>query len=315
MTGAKELLRCPVCGAAPLDPTQSTFNLSDILVRWEKETAVRFRSSVWRKYEGMDVRLHRCGACSFAFFLPRATGTEDFYSDVISKVDYYAEDKWEFFEAIKDISKHGAKSVLDIGCGSGVFLNMVKKHDPKIEATGFEFYNEAVMGARSMGHVVFTGNLDSLTQKGGYDAVCVFQVLEHIAEPVDFLKQIRGLLTGRGILIIGVPDAHGPIRHFSSALTDIPPHHVSRWCESSFRMGLPRLGYEVTRISREYLPSYLWDSYLPVMFEKSKVPPLLRRAVGLVGLRRMISVLKRLRLHSLPGVPGHSLYVLARKTQ
>jgi SAM-dependent methyltransferase len=261
----------------------------------------------------MEVRLHRCGACSFAVFLPWATGTDEFYSDVMSKLEYTA-DKWEFLQAIKNISKAGAKKVLDIGCGSGYFLDLIKKHNQEISTTGFEFYSEAVSDAISKGHLVFTGGLDVLTQNGGYDAVCIFQVLEHIAEPVDFLRKIRTLLSDKGILVISVPDASGPVRHFSSALTDIPPHHVSRWCERVFRIGMPKLGYKIIKIRREPLPSYLWDSYLPVMLTRGKVSPIVRASVNWVGLTRIISVLKRLPIKWLHGVAGHSLYVLLEKT-
>ena len=136
------------------------------------------------------------------------------------------------------------------------------------------------------------------------------------------------------VIIISVPDTAGPIRHFSSAFTDIPPHHVSRWRESTFRIGMPRLGVKVLRVAHEPLPSYLWESYLPVMIEHSlqrtvigKVQVhMLDKILGVVGkdldaksinrnyLRRVtnsiIRVLLWFRVRWLWRVPGHSLYVV-----
>jgi SAM-dependent methyltransferase len=177
-----------------------------------------------------------------------------------------------------------------------------------------------------------------------FDAVCMFQVLEHLPDPVAALKSARRLLSSHGVLILGVPDSEGPSRHFPSALTNIPPHHVSRWCESAFRIGMPRLGFRVLRVAREPMPSYMWDFYLRGMTElvvqrkiidkinahKRKLPMRIinRIVIEIRGgedlnalirkyVRSIIDLLLRIlpwsRFRWLRGIPGPHMYVVLQR--
>jgi hypothetical protein len=144
-----------------------------------------------------------------------------------------------------------------------------------------------------------------------FDAICVFQLLEHLSDPIAFIKDVLNLISRNGILIIGVPDNAGPVRHFSDALTDIPPHHVSRWCESAFRIGMQGCGLRIKRVAYEPLPEYLWDYYLPVMLEKDLLPEKLGKIFSHCGLTHLlIRVLRCLRVRWLPKIAGHTLYVV-----
>jgi hypothetical protein len=51
-------------------------------------------------------------------------GTDLFYR-TIAQSSYYNIDKWEFLQAIRD-KKSKYTSLLDIGCGEGAFLDLVK---------------------------------------------------------------------------------------------------------------------------------------------------------------------------------------------
>jgi SAM-dependent methyltransferase len=139
----------------------------------------------------------------------------------------------------------------------------------------------------------------------------MFQVLEHFPDPVDLIKNASTLLKQGGLLIVAVPNCEGPVRLFSTALTDIPPHHITRWCEKAFRIGLEGHGFEVRELRYEPLPSYLWDAYLPAMLERTFVSPKLGALMNRKGVtQRLIRFLRYLRIKELWGVTGHSLYAL-----
>lgn len=313
---------CPICESPAFTPTTDIFNLAEVLGRWEKEAGVSFSEAVWREYTvpiPQCVTLYSCSNCSFRMFQPAITGSEGFYAGITTKDGgCYSSEKWEFFQAIRDLKNHQSHKILDIGGGSGHFLDLLRKRLPEAKAAGYEFNVTMAELIRSKGHKVYYGQFpESILEEeanGSFDAVCMFQILEHVSEPVAMLQNVRRLVRPGGLLVIAVPDAAGPVRHFSSALTDIPPHHVSRWSESSFRMGMTRLGFSILRVAYEPLPEFLWKDYLPVMIECDLRPQIIGRTINRFGVTSfLMRLLRHLRIKSLPGVPGHSLYVLLQR--
>ncbi len=154
-----------------------------------------------------------------------------------------------------------------------------------------------------------------------FDVVCVFQTLEHVADPLAFLRALSSLVRPAGTLIVTTPDAAGPIRHFADALTELPPHHLTQWTESAFRAALPRVGAQADLIRHEPLPDYLWDSYLPVLWsEGCWLAPLFDKLAARrkyeTPLQRAglaLEWLRSLGIKRLHGMPGHTLYVLAHR--
>jgi SAM-dependent methyltransferase len=308
---------CPICDAAALDATAESFSVADILRRWQTEAGVTFHRSVWDEYTkptaASDVTLHCCRRCGFAVFRPVLVGTADFYEGITTgDGSCYTPEKWEFLQAVKELRRHGCRRVLDVGSGSGYFLDLLRARLPAVAAKGFEFNAEMARFIREKGYEVYCGeSLEAIRAAAGrFDAVCIFQVLEHVADPRALLETARRMLAPGGLLIVAVPDNAGPVRHFSKALTELPPHHLSRWRASTFELGLPRLGFEVLRVAHEPLPAVLWQEYLPVILEHSALPKPLARALSKND--RLTRLLTGLRLKWLRGVRGLSVYVVAR---
>jgi len=311
---------CGICGSPSLEVTTETFSLEEILQRWEREANVKFTNAVWQQYTqpaSTQVTLYRCSECGFKVFDPPLAGSSDFYECITTSYgSYYEADKWEFRQAIKDVRRNRCRRVLDIGCGSGYFLDLLRNRLPDVEAFGFEFNSDMANLVRSKGHNVFEGASAEIvlnTQKAeSFDAVCIFQLLEHVSDPMELFRVAQRLLKPDGVLIVAVPDNAGPVKYFATALTELPPHHLSRWRASTFRAALPRLGFKIQRIAYEPLPDFLWELYLPVILDHSG---LAKFAVdGLKKNDRLLRVLKRLRLKWLYGVRGHSIYVVSKKT-
>jgi 2-polyprenyl-3-methyl-5-hydroxy-6-metoxy-1,4-benzoquinol methylase len=313
---------CPLCDGGTLAPTDQRVVLADVVRRWKAEAGVELDEDTRRRYAEPDdpalreVRLHRCEACRYAPFLPAVVGSEAFY-EALAQLDdgYYVGARWEFERAARDLRAAGARSVLDVGCGSGHFLDHARAALPGARIAGFEFNARLAARARARGHEVASGiSLPEPEALGGpFDTVCLFQVVEHVADPVAFLRAARRLVAPRGQLVVTVPNAAGPVRHFSTALTDIPPHHVSRWEESTFRLAARRLGVEVVDVAFEPLPEYLWDSYLPVMLERDWLSPGIVRRFRLARVvPPLLRGLRRLGVRRLHGVRGHALYVRLR---
>lgn len=198
---------------------------------------------------------YRCEESGLEFFYPNnIIGDSEFYNKLQQKSWYYVSDKWEFHEAINEFPKVNKIKILEIGCAKGDFLNLVKQILPDSDLTGLELNKDAIIDARKKGLNVLD-ELSSdhlLNNHGKYDVVVSFQVLEHIANPLDFLNDSVKMLKPGGKLIIGVPD--NSRRAFPSIIvkpnTDLnmPPHHQGLWnIKSLFYLS------KILPISLEYL--------------------------------------------------------------
>lgn len=93
---------------------------------------------------------------------------------------------------------------LDVGCGSGAMLDSL---GPLAKVcAGVEPQLEARTFLSEMGHKVY-GDITEVSDVQKWDVVTLFHVFEHLKAPVSVLKDINGLLSDDGKLIIEVPHA------------------------------------------------------------------------------------------------------------
>lgn len=318
---------CPICRRAELLPNGQTISMPHVLRRWEEAMGHSFSSEVWDDYRNVGeapVSLMTCAECGFGQFEPVLPGTENFYRD-ISAVDYYNEEKWEFRRAGSDIAACRAQRVLDVGCGSGIFLKYLRRENPSIELFGFDLNEELVDSLAREGFGVLPSNparfSDAMAGQPLFDVVTMLQVLEHVADPIEFVQTFLPLLRPGGLLIITTPNFSGPIKSFPDALTEIPPHHTTRWTEKAFRYLVSGQNLRFRSVSLEPLPFYLWDSYLPELWEAGIWParifdPIAQgRGLNAIGARAGMAAdeMKRMGIRWIEGVPGHTIYVSAVK--
>jgi 2-polyprenyl-3-methyl-5-hydroxy-6-metoxy-1,4-benzoquinol methylase len=96
---------------------------------------------------------------------------------------------------LKDL---GVRRVLDFGCGFGQFLEMCSLFG--LEAVGVDRSQARRSGA---GTPIFA-ELDEA--KGDFDAITLFEVLEHLDDPLSMLKILKARLKPGGVMIVEVPD-------------------------------------------------------------------------------------------------------------
>jgi SAM-dependent methyltransferase len=94
------------------------------------------------------------------------------------------------------------RRLLDFGCGNGLFLDLADKRG--FECYGVDLAADAVKAARKKGHRVYHGSPTEHPElaAGGFDVITMWSVLAHIAEPVEDLSMLRGLLNDDGVLLI-----------------------------------------------------------------------------------------------------------------
>lgn len=124
-----------------------------------------------------------------------------------AKLDVYT----RRFSKVASYFTHG-ESVLDIGAGDGLFLNIAKEHLPDLQLAACE-KDQNTLEARQIviGDNSFDTIDDTIATGRTFSVVTLFHVLEHILEPEQFLKSIRALLTPESIVIVEIPSLNCPL--------------------------------------------------------------------------------------------------------
>jgi 2-polyprenyl-3-methyl-5-hydroxy-6-metoxy-1,4-benzoquinol methylase len=97
--------------------------------------------------------------------------------------------------------------ILDVGCGGGLFLRLMAERG--LPVFGLDFCLEAASVAWTNNRVpAVCGSLSRAPfMPGGFAAVTMFHVLEHLYEPASYLASAHELLKPDGRLIVQVPNA------------------------------------------------------------------------------------------------------------
>ncbi|ACK51651.1 Methyltransferase type 11 [Methylocella silvestris BL2] len=230
---------CPVTGepAAALIQTVSCEFLARL---WEIEFKVDARPSfggathlsLWRSPTGL------------MFFSPAPVGDADFYKTFYKTLGpklFPSErrPRAEFRLAASHIAS-GAR-VLDVGCGFGGFRPFVAHADylgldPHFSGEAADWSLSESLGE----HLI--------KNAGAYDAVCAFQVLEHVERPADFFAEMTAAAKPGGLVIVGVPHVPSAMTRIPNFLLNAPPHHLTWWSEDALRALAGRNGLAVETI-------------------------------------------------------------------
>ena len=210
----------------------------------------------------------KCVNCSLTFANPRpnAKGLDDFYqgyfppeseglwqeqmAGVFLKEGLY---RIREFQAIGLIEKKKDLRVLDVGCGMGFFLDLMRQEG--CATKGVEPSHDAVTHARvKLKLDVEEGLLESTKIQGPFDIVTLWYVMEHVPNPHEILDQVSSLLAPGGLVIIRVPNQNVPIDRILSVLglgkffLMNPPRHLFDYSPKTMTGLLESRGLEVIKI-------------------------------------------------------------------
>jgi SAM-dependent methyltransferase len=305
---------CPIC-STELKKEGNQYSINDLFsllepVQFSKETINEHRN------QSSYTQMYFCPECGLGIFLPQIIGTPNFYIELQKDISnsYYATNKWEFEEALKDLTK--SDSIIEIGCGPANFLEKAFLYVKRVY--GVEYNELALEIARNKGIEVFGNNDEKLNKvKGQLDAVFSFHVLEHVADPVRFVEDLNSYIKPGGKIGISVPNMDGPIKYINPCIMNMPPHHATRWKLSAFKKLATNLGFKIERVAYEpidinnyYYYSYYWVNHI--------LPPnfLFTRSLQLMASIFFVSLFKILAIFdktTINRIRGQSIYIVMSK--
>jgi 2-polyprenyl-3-methyl-5-hydroxy-6-metoxy-1,4-benzoquinol methylase len=138
------------------------------------------------------------------------------------------------------------RKVLDFGCGNGEFLALCA-------AFGFDAHGVDRSSARrgNAGNLMVHAELPDAARFGPFDAITLFEVLEHLDDPASILRSLRDLLSENGILVLETPNCLG-VNEISS-LSDYraihPLDHINAFEPDTLQAFAERIGFR--RVERK----------------------------------------------------------------
>jgi 2-polyprenyl-3-methyl-5-hydroxy-6-metoxy-1,4-benzoquinol methylase len=162
---------------------------------------------------------------------------------------------YPYFDEIKN-----AKKVLDIGCGKGVFLNVLKGAGK--ETHGLEPDPNAVKILEKNGHHAIQGDIfTAKIEDNSYDLVTMFQVIEHIDDHESLIREVYRILKPGGYFIIETPNfVSSPAKNKNRWVNLDMPRHLIIHSPQSIKNLLGKEKFQ-TQIYVRVSPSDIKESF------------------------------------------------------
>jgi 2-polyprenyl-3-methyl-5-hydroxy-6-metoxy-1,4-benzoquinol methylase len=163
-----------------------------------------------------------------------------------SHVKYYTpvrEDTIEKIFRILDFKPEPPMNILDLGCGTGWFAFYMKMLHPDYEVTAVDVSQVRIDRARTehpgpqyVCHDIY--RFLRFMEYCRYNLICLWDVLEHLENPIELLWLARSRLLPTGVILASVPHDHEYVAHLkvfknsTDVMRELGPDTIHEWEDS-----------------------------------------------------------------------------------
>ncbi|MFZ6027656.1 MAG: class I SAM-dependent methyltransferase [Chloroflexota bacterium] len=241
-----ETTTCNLCGSTSAN---ALYQLTDLLL----------------ERDDVSAQLVKCSQCGLIYQNPRPTLAEmaQHYPPEYESYATPARDKpsWLVRKAIEygvakrcrtvTRKKNGGR-LLDVGCASGTFLHGMQRY-PQWALYGVEPSEHAAgIAQKAYGLNVRVGTLEAASFPDAYfDVVTLWDVLEHLHDPFNGLREIHRILKPQGLLVLRVPNADSvDARRFGPAWAGLDaPRHLYVFATDTLTRLVDKAGFQTKEVN------------------------------------------------------------------
>lgn len=222
------IMRCPLCSS------------DNIQALYSEENVPVFQNKVYPSIDSAnnvtcgDISLSFCRECGFVWnsaFNQELLEYDENYQNEQGFSERFQQHLTLVCDLISKEIRPGAH-VKEIGCGKAKFLSMMEAREYQISG-----YDPAYEGEDPRIIKSYYPPLDYNCERDKADIIILRHVLEHIPEPMDFLRNIALANDYNGLLYIEVPDFNWIVEH--NALQDIFYEHSNYFTLSVLKNKFP----------------------------------------------------------------------------
>jgi len=211
-----------------------------------------------------------CPACDHIFLANQLKSDvlERFYANYPTSSMEWHRNESDFYKRVyeKGISMLGLGSdkveMLDIGCSSGYFLALASLEN--IDAYGVEPNKREAAYAIEHGIKILGSTIADLDKNQMFDIITLWDVLEHIKNPIDYLDSLRSLTKSGGSVFVQVPTSDSlaarVMRDSCNMFDGI--EHLTLFSNRSLDIAFEKAGYETIRKQTIISESHALKNYL-----------------------------------------------------
>ena len=209
---------------------------------------------------------------------------------------------------IEELAPRG--KILDIGCGAGFFLRRAKEHG--WEPWGIDLDGCRVAQARKHGINVLWETFEKANyEEEQFDVVTMFNIIEHLTNPVAALNKVHRILKDGGLLVVETPTndftpmrlvdlvyriskgrIYFPVKYFYTSPTGGGWGHCYRYSRKTITTILEKTQFKIIKIQAGENPSFRLHLSMRNYYRKPSA-----KAINFVVLGSIFAFLKVTRMH------------------
>ncbi|MEW6558326.1 MAG: methyltransferase domain-containing protein [Elusimicrobiota bacterium] len=161
----------------------------------------------------------------------------------------------------------GEGRLLEVGCGNGGYLKFMQNLGWKV--LGIDIDAEALKIAKEKFNLsVILGSLEEIKfPENSFDIIATFHVIEHIPNPITFLKECYRILKPKGRLIISTPNAESLAHKIFKENCRIlePPRHFYLYSLFHLKKLLKNFGFKILHLSTtSNIANFIYQSSIQI---------------------------------------------------